>query len=971
MLCRRILESQENAPLCRIYGKQGEAQDGIDIVVPKPGAKMTVCQCKNVAKMGSADIREAVGEYLAGRWKSESSRFILAVRCDLRGVKVSQTIIESADLLHSFGIELLVWDLHGLDLQLKKHPQIVKDFFGLSWSAVFCGHPEELVFHESTDPDSSNLELHLENYRSYIAQQWNGLWSKRSSSRNGKTVFIEDQQLMALKRDRISRDPRLDLEAQYPVRNRASFSLDENPSPWKVITRAHFIKHLSEKSKLAGKRAVVLSEAGVGKTTNMRWINYQMNRDSRRISVLIDVAELPQEPSKLIEIIAEQLRKAKGNNDVPLTELLGGIRDLRNEGRLSLLIDALDQVDARNLRCLETLRHLLSDKNWTTCPIVLGSRFYALHRDWNQLFEDHLAREWTFIQVCEFDESQQRRFLGGKRFSSIPEHAREILRVPRVLLYLLRIHDDAVDDISTSSDVYTLVVGKLLSAGIWARYDLVGLTLYNVQLILSAVAFEMVSSSNYHAVDGSDIEFFLRRVSIRCSKFDVSYDLDWTWKRFSQISSMNEFLKHALFEGGCPVRLQWRNRSLLEYFAALWMARYASTCDEEILRRIIYVPTINQSYRSWGPPKQDEYREVWQFATEMPQTMHHGCSWVLSMLPLYKQKVSHKRQIRRSTEMIYRSWSRMHAYARGENPSYSQESISLARMALDSFSLEYPRFLMGEHGIRSKRIAVQLLSNFVRVPTLGQADQRHNAVLGSPNDEHGRLVDELETAVTITSFDLAQYTVTVEQFKLFNPNHQGLSDYYRSRPRYPVVHVSWFDAWAFCRWLGEGFRLPSEIEWEFACRAGSRGAYCFGNDVADLSAYARVGGYFHTRLRPLPVGCLRPNDWLLFDMHGNCWEWCDSNYTETISSQLLRQSSYSEMVIRGGSCFDGSWKARSSKREARMPRTTEARIGFRVARDCSSERHLLMATPLPVTMSENPHLMALTTLSGAIESSDQ
>ena len=104
----------------------------------------------------------------------------------------------------------------------------------------------------------------------------------------------------------------------------------------------------------------------------------------------------------------------------------------------------------------------------------------------------------------------------------------------------------------------------------------------------------------------------------------------------------------------------------------------------------------------------------------------------------------------------------------------------------------------------------------------------------------------------------------------------------------PVVGISWDDAGAYCAWLseqtGERYALPSEAQWEYACRAGTETRWCCGNDAAGLGDYAwfseNAGGRLH------PVGEKRANAWGLDDMQGNCWEWCADWYAEDYYQQL-------------------------------------------------------------------------------------
>jgi formylglycine-generating enzyme required for sulfatase activity len=156
---------------------------------------------------------------------------------------------------------------------------------------------------------------------------------------------------------------------------------------------------------------------------------------------------------------------------------------------------------------------------------------------------------------------------------------------------------------------------------------------------------------------------------------------------------------------------------------------------------------------------------------------------------------------------------------------------------------------------------------------------------------------------------------------------------------HPVVAVSWNDAVAFCEWLtrkeGKKYRLPTEAEWEYACRAGSSSRYCFGDDPKGLRDYAWTAE--NSDRKSHPVGQKRPNGWGIYDMHGNVWEWCadwyDTKYYGTALSpnDPPGASSGSMRVLRGGSWSHALSFARSANRDWSNPVNCSFGIGFRVA----------------------------------------
>ena len=189
--------------------------------------------------------------------------------------------------------------------------------------------------------------------------------------------------------------------------------------------------------------------------------------------------------------------------------------------------------------------------------------------------------------------------------------------------------------------------------------------------------------------------------------------------------------------------------------------------------------------------------------------------------------------------------------------------------------------------------------------------------------------------VTLKRFRMGKYPITQKQYKAVmgnNPSH------FQSDDNCPVEKVSWEDAKAFCKKLsgmtGQTVKLPSEAQWEYACRAGSNGKYYFGNDTNQLEKYAWYNKNSDNKTHA--VGQKLANTWGLHDMHGNVWEWCEDLWHEnyngapTDGSAWLRGGEQNMRFLRGGSWDSGVINCRSAGRDRISAGGRSSIIGFRV-----------------------------------------
>ena len=237
----------------------------------------------------------------------------------------------------------------------------------------------------------------------------------------------------------------------------------------------------------------------------------------------------------------------------------------------------------------------------------------------------------------------------------------------------------------------------------------------------------------------------------------------------------------------------------------------------------------------------------------------------------------------------------------------------------------------------------QLLNSLVPIPA-------GSFMMGSTDNEYGQAWYTTPVhQVTLQAFDIGAYEVTQAQYEAVmgvNPSCFKAPSYPGSENN-PVETVSWYDARVFCTTLsaltGRTFTLPSEAQWEYACRAGTTTLYSWGDSDYLIGFYAWwmnpfigiIGGSYGTH----PVGTRLPNPWTLYDMHGNVWEWClDSWHTDytgapTDGSAWDPETGSHRLVRGGGWNYDAPWIFRSAYRSAygiNGPGSRDSGIGFRV-----------------------------------------
>ena len=208
--------------------------------------------------------------------------------------------------------------------------------------------------------------------------------------------------------------------------------------------------------------------------------------------------------------------------------------------------------------------------------------------------------------------------------------------------------------------------------------------------------------------------------------------------------------------------------------------------------------------------------------------------------------------------------------------------------------------------------------------------------LGSPTNETGRRENESPISeINVPAFYMAKFVVTQEQWVAIMGSNPAI---FRENLQAPVENISWLEAQDFCQKLAAKtqhlYRLPSESEWEYACRAGTNTAYHFGDSPTELADYAWFVD--NANKRSHPVGAKVPNPWGLSEMHGGIWEWCEDVWHDNFNGAPADGSAWvldgytSRRVRRGGSWSNEAKLCRSASREWHWQSDRYNDIGFRV-----------------------------------------
>jgi formylglycine-generating enzyme required for sulfatase activity len=733
-------------------------------------------------------------------------------------------------------------------------------------------------------------------------------------------------------------------------------------SAWDDLTYADFLAGTTTGRSLL--RTALVSESGLGKSTECDHLWARLLGETNRLAFRLKVADVPRYTDDFLPVtLAGRLlfhlkstdRKGMKVHAIRLIE------QAAHDGSLVVIFDALDEADANEIA---RLRDILADPRLNTARTVLAGRAYAFVEHWKVLYGDmhpDKAPGWSFVRLEDLTPKQQESYLGHERYTAVESIERGILGNPRVLYYLRSLPINEVRDIRTASELYWRSTQTMLLGAFDNTARIVQLDQDLANALLAAVAFHTMTSGerpNFMRVEsGLPMDALSGRTAGRLTDYYSSLgdrsprSSQWLKALLSELGRLNTVLTVAK-KGRQLAGLQFENRMLQEFFAGLWMARYASADDAKRLWPTIPLPEQSGS-RAWY--------WMWRYAAEMPIGTAAPAPgqvrnpWLLCMEPVYRPGDGTAEGTKRANEIIYRSWETLSAYAAGGQRGASAGHPD-ARRILDAWRGEFQQIL-DDPSHAGHRCAHELTNSFVRIPG-------GTLKMGSPGNHPDRFDNEPKRLkLTIEPYFLCRYPTLNCHYRLFDPGHGGegrdypWGSYTEVSPgdRNPAVNTSWYDAWAYSKWVrwndSSGVHecgLPFEHQWEWAAKGGKdwRRPYWWGHEFdpgrcLSWESCAQLKKQGTATLPNSDDRAIQPyeNPYRLLDILGNVWEWCLNVYVDKVRtpSDVTREDRGPFRASRGGGWDSSARICRSAGRSWFSPEYRNVNLGFRLALVRSAE----------------------------------
>jgi formylglycine-generating enzyme required for sulfatase activity len=525
------------------------------------------------------------------------------------------------------------------------------------------------------------------------------------------------------------------------------------------------LRQVVESRPRRGKRMVITTDAGLGKTTSLEWLAYRLGLCP---GGLLPLALSTTEWERLAQgelrsqvrgLVRKQLEMSCGADVATASQCEQLYEQCRRAGRLVLLCDGLDQASPA---AIEGLKTLCLATDFANCPVVIGGRPYALQRHWSVLFD---SQEWLFIRRERLTKEQQKAFLGIKRYEAIPEQAYLLLEVPRVLYYIgTKIAEAELPRLKSASHVYLRAIDYMIREGMSKgaeaarRLGVTGSTpdkprqrsIDDAWTILGAIAWQMTTTLVRDSTAGSDASRSplvpnFDKISAGQKFLEFQDALEQRYKSRAEgklpqdldaLAALNEFLEQGFLDSDTPelTEIQFRNRSLQEFLCAYHLATDAfgkgvgAAVERSSVQQQADLDWLRQRLPVADQPATEDLFPLWEFLCEMPAEepsvstgrMVRGRvtdSWVQAISPLYQParcenpEAAPKDRVyrgRRSSELLYRSWWGLQECCAAHEPS----AIALRQ----KFHGQFQGILNGDEGPIRQAAAVALRDSFLHLP---------------------------------------------------------------------------------------------------------------------------------------------------------------------------------------------------------------------------------------------------------------
>ena len=611
--------------------------------------------------------------------------------------------------------------------------------------------------------------------------------------------------------------------------------------------------------------------------------------------------------------------------DVQAKEAKDWLSELVRQGKVVLLLDALDQTDRQLSEA--GLRRFLQSTGVINCPVLITLRPEV---EGSAVFS---AGDWDTVRAEGFhEEAQQRQYLGDVADDLLAKEDEEwkdsaayerkqqwedLLEIP-LLLKMLRDWAIAQRDEQTKISlahlrnrhaVYGEAVAYLVRKGLQTAAD--GPfrdTLYDageVDVRLTEIGWATIAQGEGNFTATLEGQPF-RELQRGCLR-----DVDV----LRALQQVDVITRHAVLDRYGEAGLAWRHRSFSEYFAGKHLAQADTGAQTTIAQRHARDPRWQWVFRfalsqidaasertdaiddhlataliQYGNPFV-VYEGIDRDGVVLPDHLNTLCRWLVHREWSTRSYTNAWQQSDapdfddRWIEILESLFQREYRESRCLHPAWQLIERTDQPWAIDireRFLSEFPQML-ADNSRAEHPVAQELVSDasFARCPRDSKYDGRPFR-MGSPGKEEGELLPETPRHdVRITPFQLRLTPVGNIQFELFDPSHRLRRNDFSPGDDNPAIRVNWYMAELFCIWLGDAYQLPTEAQWEYAARAGTTTRYWWGDDLDASKCHSNESGGPHA----LPPNESRANPWGLIDMLGNVWEWClDGSRDDTEAS---------------------------------------------------------------------------------------